>query len=108
MIIMKIKPIYFIIAAFTIMVASCKKDLTKANTNPDQVIASEYDPNLLLTTVELSYTGSTNFGGSVWGTKWAAVSMFMQHCASWDGFYYGDKYLNNQGAMGEMMADQYT
>ena len=35
--------------------------------------------------------------------------MFIQHVASTNtGFYYGDKYLNNIGAMGETFQDNYT
>lgn len=109
---MKIKSIYFfiiIIAAFAILAASCKKDLTIANQDSDAVTGNQYDPNFLLTTVQLAYTGSTVFGGSAWATKWGAVAMFMQHTASTNaGFYYGDKYLNNIGAMGEMFQDSYT
>jgi hypothetical protein len=107
---MKFKSIYFIIIAFIILAASsCKKDLADANTNPNQITAEKYDPNLLLTTVQLAYTGSTNFGGSAWATKWGAVGCFIQHSASTNpGFYYGDKYLNNIGAMGEMFQDSYT
>jgi len=107
---MKFKSIYFIIVAFIVLAAaSCKKDLTNANTNPNQITADKYDPNLLLTTVQLAYTGSTNFGGSAWATKWGAVGCFIQHSASTNpGFYYGDKYLNNIGAMGEMFQDSYT
>jgi len=72
---MKFKSIYLIITAFIILaVASCKKDLTNANTNPNQITADKYDPNLLLTTVQLMYTGSTNFGSSAWATKWGAVA----------------------------------
>lgn len=107
---MKFKSTYLILAAvIAIAAASCKKDLTNANTNPDQITAGDYDPNLLLTTVQLMYTGSTNFGGSAWATKWGGVGCFMQHIASTNpGFYYGDKYLNNIGAMGEMFQDSYT
>ena len=107
---MKFKSIYLIITAFIILaVASCKKDLTNANTNPNQITADKYDPNLLLTTVQLMYTGSTNFGSSAWATKWGAVACFIQHTASTNpSFYYGDKYLNNIGAMGEMFQDSYT
>src|ERR1700743_959482 len=107
---MKFKSIYFIIIGFIILaVASCKKDLTNANTNPDQITADQYDPNLLLTTVQLTYPGATNFGGSAWATKWGAVGCFVQHVASTNtGFYYGDKYFNNINAMGEMFQDAYT
>jgi len=108
---MKFKTIYLIAAATFIMAAagSCKKDLTQANTNPDQITADQVNPNLLLTTVQLAYTGAPTEGGSVWATKWGGVGMFIQHVASTNtGFYYGDKYLNAIGAMGETFQDNYT
>jgi hypothetical protein len=108
---MKFKTIYLIVTAVLIIIAagSCKKELTQANTNPDQITASTVNPNLLLTTVQLAYTGAPTEGGSVWATKWGAVGMFVQHTASTNsGFYYGDKYLNNIGAMGETFQDNYT
>lgn len=107
---MKFKSIYLILIAFIILViASCKKDLTNANTNPNQITGAKYDPNLLLTTVQLAYSGPTYFGGSAWATKWGGAACFIQHTASTNpGFYYGDKYLNSIGAMGEMFQDSYT
>ncbi|MDR3697392.1 SusD/RagB family nutrient-binding outer membrane lipoprotein [Mucilaginibacter sp.] len=107
---MKFIYLYLIIAAFIMVTASsCKKELTGVNTNPDAIPAAQYNPNLLLTTVQLMYTGSTSFGGSAWATKWGGVACFIQHTASTNpGFYYGDKYLNNIGAMGEMFQDSYT
>ncbi len=108
---MKFKRIYLIAtAAFVTMAASsCKKALTAANTNPDQITAAQVNPNLLLTTVQLAYTGAPTEGGSVWVTKWGAVAGFIQHVASTNtGFYYGDKYLNNIGAMGQTFQDNYT
>ncbi len=108
---MKFKTIYLIAAAAFVITAagSCKKDLTEANTNPDQITGSQVNPNLLLTTVQLQYTGSANEGGSVWVAKWGGVGMFIQHVASTNtGFYYGDKYLNNIFAMGQTFEDNYT
>jgi len=107
---MKFKNIYLIATAAIIMIAagSCKKDLAAANVNPDQITGATVDPNLLLTTVQLAYTGAPTEGGSVWVTKWGGVGMFIQHVASTNtGFYYGDKYLNNIGAMGAMFQDNY-
>jgi hypothetical protein len=107
---MKFKSIYLIpIACIILAAASCKKELADTNTNPNQVLANKYDPNLLLTTVQLMYSGPLDYGGSQWATKWGAVGCFIQHTASTStGFYYGDKYLNNAGAMGEMFQDSYT
>jgi hypothetical protein len=107
---MKFKNIYLTATVAFIMVAagSCKKELARVNTNPDQITADKVDPNLLLTTVQLQYTGAPTEGGSVWVTKWGAVGCFIQHVASTGGFYYGDKYLNNIPAMGETFQDNYT
>jgi len=108
---MKIKTIYLIALAAFVMTAagSCKKDLAKTNTNPDAITGAQVDPNLLLTSVQLAYTGAPTEGGSVWVTKWGAVGCFIQHVASTNnGFYYGDKYLNNIGGMGATFQDNYT
>jgi len=107
---MKFKYRYIIVLALLAGgMASCKKELTNVNTNPDAIGSSQYDPNLLLTTVQLMYSGSTDFGGSVWGTKWGGVACFIQHTASINpSFYYGDKYLNNITTMGQMFQDSYT
>jgi len=108
---MKLKTIYLFASAAFIMIAAgaCRKDLTEANTNPDQITASQVNPNLLLTTVQLSYTGAPTEGGSVWVTKWGGVAGFIQHVASTNtGFYYGDKYLNNILSMGQTFEDNYT
>ena len=107
---MKFKSIYLLLIAFiTLVVASCKKELANVNTNPNKVLGDKFDPNLLLTTVQLMYSGPLNFGGSQWETKWGGVACFIQHTASTNtGFYYGDKYLNSVGLMGEMFQDSYT
>jgi hypothetical protein len=106
---MKVKAIYLIAAACMMIAAtSCKKELAKTNIDPDAQNGSQIDPNLLLTTVQLAYTGAPTEGGSVWVTKWGGVACFIQHTASTGGFYYGDKYLNNIGAMGQTFVDNYT
>ncbi len=82
----------------TIAFSSCKKDLLNTNTNPTAVSASTYNPNFLLTTVQLMYTGSTDFGAENWQTEWGEIAGFVQHVASTNTAYYsGDKYLNSVG-----------
>lgn len=99
---MKSKKIYLIAGAFMMIAfASCKKDLLKTNTNPTATIGSEYDPNFLLTTTQLMYTGSTDFGAENWQTEWGEIAGFIQHVASVNTAYYsGDKYLNSVGNFG--------
>src|ERR1700744_5940984 len=106
---MKFNTIYLIaIAAFIVIAASsCKKELASTNIDPDVQNSTQFDPNLLLTTVQLAYGGAPSEGGSAWVTKWGAVGCFVQHVASTGGFYYGDKYLNNIGGMGQTFQDNY-
>ena len=94
---------FYIIASVILIVAvvSCSKELNNANKNPTAITADEYDPNLLLTTVQLMYTGSTDFGAENWYVKWGELGGFIQHTASTNtSFYSGDKYLNNVGGFG--------
>jgi len=103
---MKILNIYSIaVALLLITFASCKKDLLKANTNPTASTAANYDPNLLLTEVELNYCGSQ--AGENWGTEWCGLAGFIQHIAGLDGYYNGDKYINSVGNFGGYFAQQY-
>jgi hypothetical protein len=96
------KAIYALAAAFLMIVlVSCKKELLDANTNPTATIGSNYDPNFLLTTTQLMYTGSTDFGAENWQTEWGEIAGFIQHVASTNTAYYsGDKYLNSVGNFG--------
>ncbi|MEP6684598.1 MAG: SusD/RagB family nutrient-binding outer membrane lipoprotein [Parafilimonas sp.] len=80
---------------------SCKKELLDENMNPTQITADQYDPNLLLTTVQLNYTGSADFQGETWETEWGQLGGFIQHTASTNlSWYSGDKYLNNNAGFG--------
>jgi hypothetical protein len=91
-------------AAFT----SCKKELTDTNVNPASITGSKYDPNFLLTTVQLMYTGSTDFGAENWQTEWGGIAGFIQHVASTNtAYYYGDKYLNSPGNFGVYFTHAY-
>lgn len=99
---MKSVTLYFIGAACIILTFnSCKKDLLNENTDPTTISADQYDPNLLLTTVQLNYTGSSDFQGETWEVEWGQVGAYIQHVSSVNtGFYSGDKYLNAVGSFG--------
>ena len=88
-------------AIMTIAFASCKKQLLVTNTDPTATLASGYNPNFLLTTTQLMYTGSTDFGAENWQTEWGEIAGFIQHVSSINTAYYsGDKYLNSVGNFG--------
>lgn len=92
---------------FLFFFTSCKKELFKQNTNPTQVNANDYNANFLLTTTQLMYTGSGDFGSDNWYAEWGEIGGFIQHTASTSGFYTGDKYLNNPGAFGVYFGSAY-
>jgi len=99
---MKRRTIYLIAGALLMITfTSCKKQLLEVNTNPTAVSGSNYDPNFLLTTTQLMYTGSTDFGAENWQTEWGEIAGFIQHVSSTNTAYYsGDKYLNSVGNFG--------
>jgi hypothetical protein len=99
-----------ITVVFGVMIAlnSCKKELLKTNTNPTATTADIYDPNFLLTTTQLMYTGSTDFGAENWQSEWGEIAGFIQHVASTNTAYYsGDKYLNSVGNFGVYFSHAY-
>jgi hypothetical protein len=106
---MKYKSIYLLAGAFMMIgLASCKKELLKENTNLEAVNAAGYNPNFLLSTVQLNYTGSPNFGADTWQTEWGGIAGYIQHVSSTNtAFYYGDKYLSSLGNEGEYFDQVY-
>jgi hypothetical protein len=99
---MKFKTTYLIAGAMMMIgFASCKKDLLKTNTDPTKIVGNQYNPNFLLTTTQLMYTGSSDFGAENWQSEWGEIAGFVQHVASINtSFYSGDKYLNSVGNFG--------
>jgi hypothetical protein len=103
---MKISNIYYVAGMLLLLIsASCKKSLLNANTNPTASTADNYDPNLLLTEVQLNYSGSQ--AGENWGAEWGGIGGFIQQTASLDGYYPGDKYLNSVSGYGGYFDQQY-
>jgi hypothetical protein len=95
-------------AVVVLAINSCKKELLKTNTNPTATTAGNYDPNFLLTTTQLMYTGSTDFGAENWQSEWGEIAGFIQHVASVNTAYYsGDKYLNSVGNFGVYFSHAY-
>ena len=81
--------------------ASCKKaDFTAINTDPTSSTAKNFEPNYILTTLQLNYTGSSDFGFEVGATELSGAAVFIQHLASVSGLFYGDKYLRNPAGWG--------
>lgn len=88
--------ISFIILPF----GSCKKDFTEINTDPTSSSSQNLDPNYLLTTVQLKYTGSSDGSYETNRVMLNGIAAFIQHLASVGGTYYGDKYQPSPSSTG--------
>ena len=51
-------------SATTILYTSCTKDFDELNTDPTAYNPTNFEPNYLLTTAQLAYTGSFDFSSS--------------------------------------------
>lgn len=106
---MKLQYKYIMALGITIMtIAACKKDLLKTNTDPNAVPVSTFDPNNILTTTQLFYTGSTDNAIEVEETEIQGAGCYIQHWASTSGYYFGDKYLLSPGGWGSFFDHAYT
>jgi hypothetical protein len=106
---MKLQAFYILATAIMLLAfASCKKDLLKTNTDPNAVSVDVFDPNNMLSTTQLFYTGSSDNGIEVEETEIEGAGCFIQHLASTSGYYFGDKYLLSPGGWGLFFDHAYT
>jgi hypothetical protein len=108
---MKLQSIYIFASAIMLMAfASCKKDLLKTNTDPNSVSVDVFDPNNILTTTQLFYTGSSDNGIEVEETEIQGAGCMIQHWASTSGYFFGDKYTGppTSGGWGAFFDHAYT
>ncbi|MDB5029362.1 SusD/RagB family nutrient-binding outer membrane lipoprotein [Mucilaginibacter sp.] len=76
---------------------SCRKDFEKINTNPATYNQSTFDPNYLLTSAQLGYSGSTDFSYDTWRANLIYCSTMIQGLSTVIGYWAGDKYILNSG-----------
>lgn len=76
---------------------SCTDDFEKVNTDPSAYSPASFDPNYMLTTAQLTYTGSIDFAYEAWRGNLIYASTMMQGLSSVVGYWAGDKYLLNEG-----------
>ncbi|ARS43117.1 SusD/RagB family nutrient-binding outer membrane lipoprotein [Sphingobacteriaceae bacterium GW460-11-11-14-LB5] len=79
------------------LIAGCTKDFEKINTDPTSVGQEQYNPNFLLSTAQLNYTGSIDFAYETWRGNLIYASTMMQGMSSVIGYWAGDKYMLNEG-----------
>lgn len=86
-----------LLVGFVLVAQGCTKDFTEINTDPTSAGADAFNPNSLLTSAQLRYTGSTDFAYETWRTNLIYFSVMMQHLANVNGYWVGDKSRNNPG-----------
>ncbi|RZK15052.1 MAG: SusD/RagB family nutrient-binding outer membrane lipoprotein, partial [Pedobacter sp.] len=79
------------------LISGCTKNFEKINTDPLSVSQEQYNPNYLLSTAQLNYTGSVDFAYETWRGNLIYASTMMQGMSSVIGYWAGDKYMLNEG-----------
>lgn len=75
--------------------AGCTKKFEQINTNPASYNQANFDPNFLLTTAQVAYTGSYDFAYDTWRANLIYSSTLIQGFATVLSYWAGDKYTLN-------------
>jgi hypothetical protein len=86
-----------LLSLLVVSYSSCTKKFDELNTDPTAYSQSNFDPNYLLTTSQLAYTGSFDFSYETWRGNLIYSSTLMQQLSTVIGYWAGDKYLLNEG-----------
>lgn len=85
-----------LLLAFCMMTTvSCRKSFDKINTDPSTYNPDNFDPNFVLTSAQLGYSGSADFSYDTWRANLIYCSTMMQGLSSVIGYWAGDKYILN-------------
>jgi hypothetical protein len=97
-----------LLSAGLLLSTGCTKDFVERNTNPASYNQTNFDPNYLLTSAQLAYTGSTDFSYETWRGNLIYCSTFMQGFSTVIGYWAGDKYLLNEGYTSAYWGNAYS
>ncbi|MCC8424902.1 SusD/RagB family nutrient-binding outer membrane lipoprotein [Mucilaginibacter sp. UR6-11] len=86
-----------LIFAGVVLSTGCRKDFEKINTNPATYNQSNFDPNYLLTSAQLGYSGSSDFSYDTWRGNLIYCSTMIQGLSTVISYWAGDKYILNSG-----------
>jgi hypothetical protein len=84
-----------VVVVIGMMNNSCTKNFEDINTDPTAAGPGVFNPNFLLTTSELRYTGSEDFSYETWRAQLIHFSTMIQHFSHVAGYWAGDKYTLN-------------
>lgn len=86
----------FLLLAVCLLGSRCTKNFNEINTDPTAYTQNNFNPNYLLTTAQLAYTGSFDFSYETWRANLIYASTMMQQLSTSIGYWAGDKYLLNE------------
>ncbi|EHQ30480.1 SusD/RagB family nutrient-binding outer membrane lipoprotein [Mucilaginibacter paludis] len=86
-----------IISACLVLSTGCRKDFEKINTDPSTYNPTNFNPNYLLTSAQLGYSGSADFSYDTWRANLIYCSTMMQGLSTVISYWAGDKYILNAG-----------
>jgi hypothetical protein len=97
---------YTLAASLLLIVATnCTSDLENLNSNPNAVTIERFNPNYLLTTAQLNFTGD-DYGNETANAQLGYLSPIVQHQVHFA--WPGNKYENSPGASTEYFIKAYT
>jgi len=86
-----------VFAGLLICTTGCRKDFETINTNPATYSQATFNPNFVLTSAQLGYSGSEDFSYDTWRANLIYCSTMMQGFSTVIGYWAGDKYMLNAG-----------
>jgi hypothetical protein len=86
-----------LLLAGLLIATGCRKDYNKINTDPASYNQSVFDPNYVLTSAQLGYSGSGDFAYDTWRANLIYCSVMMQGFSTVISYWAGDKYFLNAG-----------
>ena len=87
------------VVVITSLMVNCTKKFDEINTDPTAAGPDQFNPNFLLTTSQLRYSGSADFSYETWRAQLIHFSVMMQHFSHLAGYWVGDKYTQNNAYM---------
>lgn len=92
----KISKYTLILSVLLLAGTGCRKNFEKINTDPSTYNPSNFDPNYVLTSAQLGYSGSMDFSYDTWRANLIHCSTMIQGLSSVIGYWNaGDKYILN-------------
>ena len=106
---LKMKKIHFLYIALLWMFSGCDKNFEEINTDTTKLTQENMQYNYLFTSAELFTPGNGDgYSAGTWESSLSYASTMMQQLSSTSGYWYGDKYIFNDGYNSAFWRYQYS